>query len=118
MAMMTPTEFAGAVPIDGYGPGFFRLAGQVVRGPVLLHEGGVTAWGGLEDGAALAVLAGSDALLLVGTGADIAPLPPALRQAADAAGLHVEVMASPAAARTYNVLLSEGRVIAAALIPV
>jgi uncharacterized protein len=30
----------------------------------------------------------------------------------------VEAMDSPAAARTYNVLLSEGRRIAAALIPV
>jgi len=36
----------------------------------------------------------------------------------EAAGLGVETMASPAACRTYNVLLSEGRRIALALLPV
>ena len=34
------------------------------------------------------------------------------------AGLAVEPMASPAACRTYNVLLSEGRRVAVALLPV
>jgi len=34
------------------------------------------------------------------------------------AGIGVEVMNSPAACRTYNVLLGEGRRIAAALLPV
>jgi len=34
------------------------------------------------------------------------------------AGIGVESMASPAACRTYNVLLSEGRRVAVALIPV
>jgi uncharacterized protein len=33
-------------------------------------------------------------------------------------GLGVEVMSSPAACRTYNVLLSEGRRVALALLPV
>ena len=38
--------------------------------------------------------------------------------ALEALGLGVEVMSSPAACRTYNVLLSEGRRVALALIPV
>jgi len=33
-------------------------------------------------------------------------------------GIGVEVMSSPSACRTYNILLSEGRRIAAALLPV
>nr|MCU0854979.1 Mth938-like domain-containing protein [Paracoccaceae bacterium] len=33
-------------------------------------------------------------------------------------GMGVEAMASPAACRTYNVLLSEGRRVALALLPV
>jgi uncharacterized protein len=36
----------------------------------------------------------------------------------ESAGLAVDVMASPSAARTYNVLLSEGRRIALAMLPV
>ena len=41
-----------------------------------------------------------------------------MREALEEAGLGVEVMASPAACRTYNVLLSEGRRVGLALIPV
>ena len=53
-----------------------------------------------------------------GTGAEIAHIPPRLRSALEGAGLGVEVMASPTACRTYNVLLSEGRRVGLALLPV
>jgi uncharacterized protein len=55
-------------------------------------------------------------ILVVGTGATFVLLPQALRQAIRAWGPVVEVMATPAGCRTYNVLLSEGRRVAAALI--
>ena len=42
----------------------------------------------------------------------------AARSALEQAGLGVEAMASPAACRTYNVLLSEGRRVGLALLPV
>ena len=45
-------------------------------------------------------------------------MPTELRDRLEEAGVGVEVMASPAAARTYNVLLSEGRRIALAMLPV
>ncbi|MFN3606674.1 MAG: MTH938/NDUFAF3 family protein, partial [Cypionkella sp.] len=45
-------------------------------------------------------------------------LPPAFIAALDQAGIGVEPMNTPAAARTYNVLLGEGRRVAAALLPV
>jgi uncharacterized protein len=57
-------------------------------------------------------------VLFVGTGAEIAHVPPAFRAALEAAGPGVEAMASPAACRTYNVLLSEGRRVGLALLPV
>ena len=57
-------------------------------------------------------------VLLVGTGREIAQVPVAFRDALEAAGIGVEVMNSPAACRTYNVLLGEGRRIAACLTPV
>jgi len=57
-------------------------------------------------------------VIFIGTGAEIAHLPADFRTLFDEAGIGVEPMASPAACRTYNVLLSEGRRIAAALLPV
>ena len=49
---------------------------------------------------------------------EIAHAPPAFRVLIESAGIGVEVMNSPAACRTYNVLLGEGRRIAAALLVV
>ncbi|MGB8624226.1 MAG: Mth938-like domain-containing protein [Paracoccaceae bacterium] len=110
--------FTDARPIDGYGPGFFRVGGVAHEGAVLVSDAGVAAWGGLEDDAPLLALTDSIDVLFIGTGPEIAHIPPALRSRLEEAGLGVETMASPAAARTYNVLLSEGRRIAAALLPV
>ena len=57
-------------------------------------------------------------VLLIGMGAEIAHIPSALRDRLEAAGLGVEVMSSPQACRTYNVLLGEGRRVGLALLPV
>jgi NitT/TauT family transport system substrate-binding protein len=74
---------------------------------------------------------GNDAILVKGDGktvGDLAGMPVnlvelsvshyLLARALEEAGLGVEVMSSPAACRTYNILLSEGRRIALALLPV
>ena len=110
--------YTDAKPIDGYGPGFFRVGGSVLYGAVLIGPKGAGAWGGYDDATALMELAGEVDVLFVGTGSEIAPIPSDLRQRLEAAGLGVEIMASPAACRTYNILLSEGRRIALALLPV
>lgn len=115
---LTETSFDEARPFDGYGPGFFRIGGVVLRGAVLAHPGGVAPWGGYDDAAALVALAGQVDVILLGTGAEIAHPPPDLRAAVEAAGLGIESMASPAACRTYNVLVGEGRRVAAAVLPV
>ena len=110
--------FSGLPPIDGYGRGFFRVAGAVFEGPLLLLPSGRVEWRGYSETAPILSAADQMDVLFVGTGAEIAPLPVAFRTSLEAAGIGVEMMASPAAARTYNVLLSEGRRIAAALLPV
>lgn len=115
---MRETDYDGAVPVDGYGPGFFRVGGQIVRGPVIVTAAGAQGWGGLDDAAALTALAGRIDVLFLGLGAEIARPPAALAAALDDAGLMVEPMATPTAARSYNVTLSEGRRVACALIPV
>ncbi len=110
--------YTDAKPMESYGPGFFRIGGEVLHGPIMVGPDGVKSWGGYDDAEVLLALVGQIDVLFVGTGADVAHLPSDLRDTLEAAGLGVEVMASPAACRTYNVLLSEGRRIALALIPV
>jgi uncharacterized protein len=115
---LTEITYDNAKPIDGYGPGFFRIDGKVLHGPCLITPWGAGAWGGLQDTATLLVLIGKIDVMFIGMGAEIAHVPLAFRETLEAADIGVEVMNSPAAARTYNVLLSEGRRIAAALLPV
>lgn len=115
---MLPTEFGSSVPVDGFGPGFFRVGGAVHHGPLIVLESGPLYWGGLDDRAALLALAGKADLLFLGMGKDIAHPPKGLIEALAQVGIRAEPMATPAAARSYNVLLSEGRRVAAALLPV
>jgi uncharacterized protein len=110
--------YTGLRPVDGYGPGFFRVAGTLHRGALALLPSGIAGWAGYDDAAPFVAEAAGIDVLFVGTGAEIAPVPAAFRAALEGAGIGVEVMASPTACRAYNVLLSEGRRIAAALIPV
>lgn len=110
--------FTDARPVEGYGPGFFRIGGEVIHGPVITAASGTRTWGGLDDIAALEALVHESDVIFIGTGAEIANLPKELRSSLEEAGVGIEAMSSPAAARTYNVLLSEGRRIALALLPI
>ena len=110
--------YSGAVPVEGYGPGFFRLGGEVYEGPILVMPSGISGWGGVGDPSAILAAADQIDVLFVGMGAEIAPLDPAFRAVLEEAGIGVEIMASPPACRTYNVLLSEGRRVGLALLPV
>ena len=60
---------------------------------------------------------GIDALL-VGTGANLRPLPRETREKLKAAGISADPMSTGAAVRTFNILLAEERAVAAALIAV
>ena len=115
---LNEVTYTDAKPVDGYGPGFFRIGGVVFEGSVAVFPDGVIGWGGYDDLATLRDRADDVDVVFVGTGADVAHVPAAFRSSLEEAGLGVEAMASPAACRTYNVLLSEGRRVALALIPV
>lgn len=114
---MNEVVYTDAKPIDGYGPGFFRIGGEVFEGALVVLPSGIAPWGGYGDPDPLVKAAGDVDVLFVGTGADIAHIPADLRSTLEDAGLGVEVMASPNACRTYNVLLSEGRRVGLALLP-
>ncbi|MCT4558921.1 MAG: Mth938-like domain-containing protein [Pelagimonas sp.] len=110
--------FRDAVPVDGYGAGFFRVGGEVFEGALLMFGAGPNAWGGLADTDSLLALKDHVDVILLGMGAEMRPLPAAQRTLLEEAGLGVEIMTSPSACRTYNVLLSEGRRVALAAVPV
>lgn len=110
--------YTDAKPVEGYGPGFFRIGGEVYEGALVVLPSGIAPWGGYEDAQTLVDAAGDLDVMFVGTGPEIAHLPADLRRALEDAGVGVEVMASPTACRTYNVLLSEGRRVGLALLPV
>jgi uncharacterized protein len=112
--------------IDAFGGGGFRVSGLWRPGSLLILDDEPADWrpaslADLEVDDFAAVLAGGVQLsefVLLGTGAQQAPPPRAVREVIRAAGLGLEFMSSAAAARTYNVLVSEGRRFAAALIAV
>jgi uncharacterized protein len=115
---ITEVNFDTGTPIDGYGPGFFRVGGIVREGALLVLPGTTLSWGGYEAMDPILDAAGEIDFLIVGTGDAISHPPAAFRKALEAAGIGVEPMASAPACRTYNVLLSEGRRVGAALLPV
>lgn len=115
---LTEITYGQALAIEGYGPGFFRVGTHVLRGSCLITPWSAGPWDGFDDTAPITALIGRIDVLFVGMGAEIAQVPRAFRAPIEAAGIGVEVMNSPAACRTYNVLLGEGRRIAVALLPV
>jgi uncharacterized protein len=114
-----------AAPIDAYGDGGFRFAGLSHRGSLLCLPDGIWAW---PVAAAQAVTPETLApvldaaarldLFILGTGRDAWTVPPALRQRFSEHSLRWEAMPTSAAIRTYNVLVAEGRRVAAGLIAV
>ena len=118
---MTEIDYEGQRPIEGYGPGGFRIAGDWHEGSLLLLPSGIQPLPGAPSVQTLAPVLGAHDpvdILLVGMGADIAPLPRPLRTALEQAGIGIEVMSTPSACRTYNVLLTEARRIAVALVAI
>ena len=123
--LMQPARFPGRAPIDAYGNGGFRFAGMSHRGSILALPGGIEAWAvknaeEIDPAAVARVIAEAEAIeiLLIGTGADMRPLSREARTALAAANLEPELMATGPAVRTFNVLLSEERAVAAALVAV
>ena len=108
--------------ITGYGGGGFKINHEFVAGSLIVFPESVLSW----DAAPPFTLAhftpvlesSGIELLLLGTGEGNLPLDPAIRAALKAKGIATDVMNTGAACRTYNVLLSEERRVAAAVIAV
>jgi uncharacterized protein len=122
---LTPLIPAGRQIVESYGDRRFRVTGAVYEGSILVFPGRTLPWpvAAMDqlDAASLAPVlaeagAGNVDLLLLGCGARMALVPAALRQQLRDAGVVIEAMDTGAACRTYNVLMADGRRVAAALI--
>jgi len=111
--------------VQSYGNGGFRVSGVAYQGAIIVSPNETMLW----PVAALADLTTADFqpliarigkfdVFLLGCGAEMQPLPKALRVALKEAGLSVDAMDTGAACRTYNVLMGEGRAVTAALIAI
>ena len=126
---VTPLIKDDAQVIQSYADGGFRINGALYDGAVLVFPEKTVMWDVsgdvLKDVRALSeadfkpLIEASDDIdvVLLGTGKSLVFLDPALRNTLKEKGLHVEVMDSGAACRTYNVLMAEGRRVTAALLP-
>ena len=118
-------HFPGRAPIDAYGNGGFRFADMSHRGSLLIVPSGIYGWDvdALDELTPERCAAFLDeqhrpAFVLLGTGREHRlPSLPVRKLFADA-GIGLEPMSTGAAARTYNVLLAEGREFGAGLIAV
>ncbi len=118
-------HFPGRAPLDAYGDGGFRFANMSHRGSLLCVPSGIYGWN-LTDPSEFDSTAFERVfkeredieVLLVGTGKELRPLPAQLRAAFREAGILADPMSTGAAVRTFNVLLSEDRAVAAALLAV
>ena len=113
---------AGRNTFTGYGEGYVEVnrkrhaTSLVVSADRLIIDWPARSIEGLTADHFAAVMALAPEILLLGTGSRFAFPAPALLAPLRQAGIGVEVMDTPAACRTYNILLGEGRNVVAALV--
>jgi uncharacterized protein len=116
----------GAHLIDAYGAGGFRFAGLSHVGSIFATPQGVSAVAAASlnelDASVFARLfaeleekPGFVEFVVIGSGAKMAPFPRTLAQELRARGVKFDVMATGPAMRVYNVMIDEGRRVAALL---
>jgi uncharacterized protein len=123
---VTPLVPKGRQLIQSYGDNGFRVSGNRYEGSVWILPEQTLAWpvssiaevspDSLKE--LIALSAQHVRILLIGTGKTMLPLPASWRAMAREADVALEPMDTGAACRTYNVLLTEERSVAAALIAV
>jgi uncharacterized protein len=118
---VTPLIRTGQKVIQSYAGGIFKISGFVYEHPVIVTPDNVIPWNAPVD---FSGLSESDFnfdfyydVLLLGTGKTMRFLPAPLRAALKDKKISPDMMDTGAACRTYNVLMAEGRAVAAALMP-
>jgi uncharacterized protein len=112
----------GRNSFTGYGAGWVAVNGERHGASLVVGAGNIVAgWtarsiDALTPGDLAAIVELAPEIALIGSGERFAFPDPAVLAPLYAAGIGVEVMDTPAACRTYNILLGEGRNVVAALI--
>jgi len=112
----------GRNSFTGYGEGYVEInrtrhgSSLVVNGERLVTDWPVTSIEGLAADHMAAIVELEPEIVLLGTGRQLTFPDRALLASLYKAGIGVEVMDTPAACRTYNILLAEGRNVVAAVI--
>lgn len=124
---ITPAVAPDRQVIEAYGPSGFRISGVVHAGAVIVFPEATVTWAAtaladatVENFAAVRERVGTEnavEILLIGCGRRTEMVPPALRTSLRQIGVVIDAMDTGAACRTYDVLLTEGRRVAAALLP-
>jgi uncharacterized protein len=119
---VTPLVRQGQQIIQSYAGGTFKISGHVHDGAVIVTPDKTVSWDAPEGFETLTPghfegMAGKYDVILLGTGKTMKLIPPDLRKTFKDNGLNVDSMDTAAACRTYNVLMAEGRNVAAALFP-
>lgn len=111
--------------VTSYGDGLFRFGEETVTGSILLFPESVYSWNVTkaeditpESFSRVIDKADDIEILLLGMGSRLTQVPMAWRQVLKPHGIVIEPMDTGAACRTYNVLVSEARRVAAAMIAV
>ena len=122
---ITPFVPADRQLVNGYGDLGFTITGIRYEGSVLVFPDrvlpwSVTAFADLTEESLAAVVAAEPRpdILIIGCGKSMQAVPRDLRARIRSAGIVIEAMDTGAACRTYNVLLTEDRRVAAAFIAV
>jgi uncharacterized protein len=126
MVDVTPLVKAGSQLIQAYAGGQFKVSGAFYDSPLIVMPKQCVLWdvrGSIStlkeaDFEPLLQIVQEIDVVLLGTGERMAFLSPPLMRALKKRRLSVECMDTGAACRTYNVLMAEGRRVAAALLPV
>lgn len=117
------TQSAGNQLITGYGTGWIEVNetrhphSLIVLPHLLLTDWRVAGFDALEAPHFERLASLKPEVVLLGTGEQHRFVHPRLSRALIEAGIGLECMTTPAACRTYNILMAEGRHVAAALIP-
>ena len=117
---VTPLISSDKQIIQSYSETGFKISGKVYNSSVIVFPTRIVEWAPSP----LAEIKQNDLdiqglrdldVILLGTGKAMSFPPPAFRKAMKEEGVQLEAMDTGAACRTYNVLMAEGRRVAAAL---
>jgi len=115
-------QLAGRNAFTGYGDGYVEVnrarhhASLVVSAERVVTDWPASSIESLTADHMAAILEMAPEIVLIGTGGAFRFPEPAMLAPLYKAGIGVEVMDTPAACRTYNILMAEGRNVVAALI--